>query len=185
MGGDREPAAAKAAAVASSDRKKLDRQASSKGEEPALTQMPNNAEKTVDAAASSRPADASEEANDVVEGEAHPDLDEQLANLEIEEHSEDEPAPSYTDGPLTEEPSNIQSSTQSQQQKSNKLRSAWSEVKHFAGGLITHPYEATKHFTILRHSHGLVYYQGPTTNIAITIFTSKPLPANRKLWLQK
>ncbi|OTA37363.1 hypothetical protein BTJ68_03118 [Hortaea werneckii EXF-2000] len=68
----------------------------------------------------------------------------------------------------------MQSSSQSQLQKSNKLRSAWSEVKHFAGGLITHPYEATKHFTILRHSHGLVYYQGPTTNIAITIFTSNP-----------
>ncbi|RMZ22963.1 hypothetical protein D0859_13002 [Hortaea werneckii] len=164
MGGDREPAAAKAAAVASSDRTKVDRQASSKGGEPALKQTPSNAKVTVDAGASARPADASQEANDVVEGEAHPDLDEQLANLEIEEHSEDEP---------------------SQLQKSNKLRSAWSEVKHFAGGLITHPYEATKHFTILRHSHGLVYYQGPTTNIAITIFTSKPLPANRKLWLQK
>ncbi|KAI7356365.1 hypothetical protein KC354_g10478 [Hortaea werneckii] len=185
MGGDREPAAAKAAAVASSDRTKVDRQASSKGGEPAFKQTPSNAKVTVDAGASARPADASQEANDVVEGEAHPDLDEQLANLEIEEHSEDEPVPSYTDGPLTEEPSNMQSSSQSQLQKSNKLRSAWSEVKHFAGGLITHPYEATKHFTILRHSHGLVYYQGPTTNIAITIFTSKPLPANRKLWLQK
>ncbi|RMY07789.1 hypothetical protein D0868_05165 [Hortaea werneckii] len=155
MGGDWEPAAAKAAAV------------------------------TVDAGAPARPADASQEANDVVEGEAYPDLDEQLANLEIEEHSEDEPGPSYTDGPLTEEPNSMQSSSQSQQQKPNKLRSAWSDVKHFAGGLITHPYEATKHFTTLRHSHGLVYYQGPTTNIAITIFTSRPLPANRKLWLQK
>ncbi|KAI7603705.1 hypothetical protein KC346_g11763, partial [Hortaea werneckii] len=181
MGGDREPAAA----VASSDRKKLDRQASSKGEEPALKQTPSNAKVNVDAGASPLPADASQEASNLVEGEAHPDLDEQLANLEIEEHSEDEPPPSYTDGPLTEEPSNMQSSSQSRQQTSNKLRFAWSEVKHFAGGLITHPYEATKHFTILRHSHGLVYYQGPTTNIAITIFTSKPLPADRKLWLQK
>ncbi|KAI7351954.1 hypothetical protein KC320_g4739, partial [Hortaea werneckii] len=185
MGGDREPAAAKAAAVASSDRKKLDRQASSKGEKPALEQTPSKAKVTADAGASPRPANAWQEASDLVEGEAHPDLDEQLANLEIEEHSEDEPPPSYTDGPLTEEPSNMQSSSQSRQQTSNKLRSAWSEVKHFAGGLITHPYEATKDFTILRHSHGLVYYQGPTTNIAITIFTSKPLPANRKLWLQK
>ncbi|RMY65950.1 hypothetical protein D0862_15236 [Hortaea werneckii] len=180
--GDREPAAAKAAAVDSSDRKKLNREASSKGEKSGLKQTPSNAKTS---GAPIRPPDASQEANDVVEGEAHPDLDEQLANLEIEEHSEDEPVPSYTDGPLTEEPNNMQSSSQSQQQKPNKLRSAWSDVKHFAGGLITHPYEATKHFTILRHSHGLVYYQGPKTNIAITIFTSRPLPANRKLWLQK
>ncbi|RMY61753.1 hypothetical protein D0865_00820 [Hortaea werneckii] len=185
MAGDQEPATAKAAAVASSDRRKLDREASSKGEKPALKQTPSNAKVAVDDKAPARPADASQEVNDVVEGEAHPDLDEQLANLEIEEHSEDEPVPSYTDGQLTEEPNSMQPSSQSQQQKSNKLRSAWSDVKHFAGGLITHPYEATKHFTILRHSHGLVYYQGPTTNIAITIFTSRPLPANRKLWLQK
>lgn len=185
MGGDREPAAAKAAAVTSSDPGKLGREASSKGEKPALKQTPSDAKAAVVAGPPARPADTSQETNDVVEGEANPDLDEQLANLEIEEHSEDEPVPSYTDGPLTEEPNNLQSSSQSQQQKPNKLRSAWSDVKHFAGGLITHPYEATKHFTILRHSHGLVYYQGPTTNIAITIFTSRPLPANRKLWLQK
>lgn len=34
---------------------------------------------------------------------------------------------------------------------------AYREARHFAGGLISHPYEHTKHYTVLRHSHGLVF----------------------------
>lgn len=67
----------------------------------------------------------------------------------------------------------------------SKFRAALQDVRHFAGGLIAHPYESTKHYSILRHSHGLVYYSGPTTNLAITIFADRELPADRTLWLQR
>ncbi|KAK0630870.1 hypothetical protein B0T17DRAFT_590250 [Bombardia bombarda] len=66
-------------------------------------------------------------------------------------------------------------------------QSALSETRHFAGGLIPHPTESTKHFTILRHSPALVFYRGPTTSVAITIFSAPkhPLPADRTIWLQQ
>ncbi|KAK8216736.1 hypothetical protein M8818_001699 [Zalaria obscura] len=67
----------------------------------------------------------------------------------------------------------------------SKLRSAFEEARHFAGGLIPHPSESTKHFSVLRHSHGLVYYKGPATNVAVTIFSSNSLPSDRRIWLQK
>ncbi|KZF21459.1 hypothetical protein L228DRAFT_153752 [Xylona heveae TC161] len=66
----------------------------------------------------------------------------------------------------------------------SKWKHAMEEARHFAGGLVTHPHESTKHFTILRHSHGLVFYKGPSTSLAITIFSDQPLPADRRLWLQ-
>jgi len=65
------------------------------------------------------------------------------------------------------------------------LKSAFEEVRQFAGGLVSHPYESTKHYSILRHSHGLVYYSGPFTNLAITIFSDRELPPDRTLWLQR
>ncbi|ORY63365.1 uncharacterized protein BCR38DRAFT_436676 [Pseudomassariella vexata] len=64
-------------------------------------------------------------------------------------------------------------------------KTALDETIHFAGGLISHPFESTKHFSILRHSSGLVFYRGPTTSITITIFADAPLPADRSLWLQR
>ncbi|KAI5855104.1 hypothetical protein GGS23DRAFT_608221 [Durotheca rogersii] len=64
-------------------------------------------------------------------------------------------------------------------------KAAVDETIYFAGGLISHPFESTKHYTILRHSAGLVMYRGPSTSIAITIFADKPLPADRSLWLQR
>ena len=67
---------------------------------------------------------------------------------------------------------------------SSKWKTAYQNTKHFAGGLISHPFESTKHFSILRHSHGLVFYRGPLTNVAVTIFSDQPLPADRTLWLQ-
>ena len=67
---------------------------------------------------------------------------------------------------------------------SNQIQKAYQEAKFFAGGLISHPYESTKHFTILRHSHGLVFYQGSNTTLAISIFSDGPLPEDRTLWLQ-
>ncbi|RVX67170.1 hypothetical protein B0A52_08604 [Exophiala mesophila] len=65
------------------------------------------------------------------------------------------------------------------------LKTAMQDVRHFAGGLINHPYEATKHYSILRHSHGLVYYSGPYTSLAITIFSDRGIPPDRTLWLQR
>ncbi|GAD98595.1 hypothetical protein NFIA_113840 [Paecilomyces variotii No. 5] len=61
---------------------------------------------------------------------------------------------------------------------------AYQEARHFAGGLINHPTESTKHFTILRHSHGIVFYQGSSTSLAISIFSDGPLPPDRTIWLQ-
>ncbi|KIW63967.1 hypothetical protein PV04_08927 [Phialophora macrospora] len=67
----------------------------------------------------------------------------------------------------------------------SKFASALQDVRHFAGGLINHPYESTKHYTILRHSIGIVYYTGSSTNLAITIFSDRELPPDRTLWLQR
>ncbi|KAK0710853.1 hypothetical protein B0H67DRAFT_491087, partial [Lasiosphaeris hirsuta] len=66
-------------------------------------------------------------------------------------------------------------------------QAALSETRHFAGGLMPHPTESTKHFTILRHSPALVFYRGPTTSIEITIFSAAkyPLPPDRTIWLQQ
>ncbi|RAK97292.1 LipA and NB-ARC domain protein [Aspergillus ibericus CBS 121593] len=61
---------------------------------------------------------------------------------------------------------------------------AYHEARHFLGGLITHPTESTKAITILRHSHGVVFYRGSTTSVTISIFSTTPLPADRTLWLQ-
>ncbi|KAK4249675.1 hypothetical protein C7999DRAFT_12538 [Corynascus novoguineensis] len=71
--------------------------------------------------------------------------------------------------------------------KSNFVQTALAEARHFAGGLIPHPTESTKHYTILRHSPPLIFYRGPSTSVEITIFSSPdhPLPADRTLWLQQ
>jgi len=53
-----------------------------------------------------------------------------------------------------------------------------------AGGIIYHPAESTEHYSILRHSHGLVFYQGTNTSIAVSVFADTPLPPNRTFWLQ-
>ncbi|KAK4034394.1 hypothetical protein C8A01DRAFT_49203 [Parachaetomium inaequale] len=67
------------------------------------------------------------------------------------------------------------------------VQTALAEARHFAGGLIPHPTESTKHYTILRHSPPLIFYRGPSTSVEITIFSSPnhPLPADRTLWLQQ
>jgi hypothetical protein len=66
----------------------------------------------------------------------------------------------------------------------SSMQKAFQEARHFAGGLISHPIESTKHFSILRHSHGLVFYQGLNTTLAISIFADAPLPPGVTLWLQ-
>lgn len=64
------------------------------------------------------------------------------------------------------------------------IHKAYGEARHFLGGLIAHPTESNRHFTILRHSHGVVFYRGSTTTITISIFSDAPLPPDRTLWLQ-
>lgn len=64
------------------------------------------------------------------------------------------------------------------------IHKAYSETRYFLGGLITHPAESNRHFTMLRHSHGVVFYRGSTTTVAISIFSDTPLPPDRTLWLQ-
>lgn len=67
---------------------------------------------------------------------------------------------------------------------SSNMQKAFQEARHIAGGLISHPFESTKHYSVLRHSHGLVFYQGPDTTLAISIFADTPLPTDLTLWLQ-
>ncbi|KAJ5893182.1 hypothetical protein N7504_009873 [Penicillium tannophilum] len=64
------------------------------------------------------------------------------------------------------------------------VQKAYGEARHFLGGLINHPTESNKHVTILRHSHGLVFYRGDSTSVAISIFSDTPLPPDRTIWLQ-
>ncbi|KAI6711867.1 hypothetical protein JHW43_005620 [Diplocarpon mali] len=78
----------------------------------------------------------------------------------------------------------IRSSTTALQSSTSFVQQAFREARHFAGGLINHPTESTNHFTILRHSHGLVFYQGVGTTLAISIFADQPLPPSRTIWLQ-
>ena len=87
--------------------------------------------------------------------------------------------PSTPVTPLTPTTTNSSSSSQT------KFVSVLQGVRHFAGGLISHPYESTRHYSILRHSVGIVYYSGSSTNLAITIFSDRELPHDRTLWLQR
>ncbi|KAA8645422.1 hypothetical protein EYZ11_011803 [Aspergillus tanneri] len=64
------------------------------------------------------------------------------------------------------------------------VQKAYGEARHFLGGLITHPTESNKHYTILRHSHGVIFYRGSTTSVAVSIFSDSTLPTDRTLWLQ-
>ncbi|KAJ5175760.1 uncharacterized protein N7482_001637 [Penicillium canariense] len=64
------------------------------------------------------------------------------------------------------------------------VQKAYGEARHFLGGLISHPTESNKHTTILRHSHGLVFYRGNSTSVAVSIFSDAPLPQDRTIWLQ-
>lgn len=74
-------------------------------------------------------------------------------------------------------------------EKRSMLKTALDETRYFAGGLTTRPHESTKHYTILRHSSSLIFYRGPSTSVAITIFSSSqpetPLPPDRTIWLQQ
>lgn len=68
---------------------------------------------------------------------------------------------------------------------SSRWKTVLDETVYFAGGLISHPFESTKHYSILRHSAALVYYKGPSTNVTITVFGDSMPPADRSFWIQR
>ncbi|OBS17702.1 hypothetical protein FPOA_09435 [Fusarium poae] len=77
-------------------------------------------------------------------------------------------------------------STQEEQPRdSSKWKAALGEAQYFAGGLISHPAESNKHFSIIRHSHALIWYRGPATSVPITILSDEPLPPTRTIWMQQ
>lgn len=63
-------------------------------------------------------------------------------------------------------------------------KAALDEAQYVAGGLVGRPAESTRHYTIIRHSHVLVWYRGPSTSVTITVLADEPVPASRRLWLQ-
>jgi hypothetical protein len=96
--------------------------------------------------------------------------------------SDDEIAPPLPARPVFE-------TKEAENSKDAKEKSVWQtafdETRYFAGGLISHPYESTKHFSIIRHTNGLVWYRGPSTSVAITILSDGALPPGRSIWLQR
>ncbi|RGP78424.1 riboflavin kinase [Fusarium longipes] len=77
------------------------------------------------------------------------------------------------------------SSQEEQPKDSSKWKAALGEAQYFAGGLISHPAESNKHFSIIRHSHALIWYRGPATSVPITILSDEPLPPTRTIWMQQ
>ncbi|KXJ97632.1 hypothetical protein Micbo1qcDRAFT_192040 [Microdochium bolleyi] len=100
------------------------------------------------------------------------------------------------DSQFHDDPSPSASSATSSASAKPFWKTAIDETIYFAGGLISHPAESTRHYTVLRHSPGLIYYKGPSTRVTITIFSDDddndnnnsdgqgPL-AGRTLWLQR
>lgn len=64
-------------------------------------------------------------------------------------------------------------------------KSALGEAQYFASGLISHPSESTRHYSIIRHTRALIWYSGPSTSVSITILSDEPLPSQRTLWMQQ
>ncbi|KAI2623945.1 hypothetical protein GGS26DRAFT_583563 [Hypomontagnella submonticulosa] len=92
--------------------------------------------------------------------------------------------------PLVSSPSEIsQNSGVETPETLSSSRSIWktavNETIYFAGGLISHPFESTKHYSILRHSPAVVLYRGSSTSVTVSVFADEPLPADRSFWLQR
>ncbi|GJN67723.1 riboflavin kinase [Purpureocillium lilacinum] len=94
-------------------------------------------------------------------------------------------APSPNASFLCAAPSSPSSSTASQASKPSRWKAAFTEAQYVAGGLVSRPAESTRHYSIIRHSHALVWYRGPSTSVSVTILADEPLPPGRKLWLQE
>lgn len=117
----------------------------------------------------------------IEEGQIIDDFDEQLENL----HLDSEPTASDAVPGAFDEGAGSETASKKPSRVKAVLGTALNEAVHFAVGLVSHPYEATRHYSVLRHSLGQLYYRGPTTSVAITVFSDQPLSPDRKLWLQK
>ncbi len=98
------------------------------------------------------------------------------------------PTPSLPSRPPTlAGPSPAGGATTATQKEPSIWKTALDETRFFAGGLLPRPFVSTKHYTVLRHSAGLVMYRGPTTNVVVTLFSTPdhPVPADRTVWLQR
>ncbi|KAH8586140.1 hypothetical protein B0O99DRAFT_748541 [Bisporella sp. PMI_857] len=110
-------------------------------------------------------------------------LQRQLEDLSIEEGRRSSNTGSYhpkppsltvvTGVPLPEQP-----------RDQHHRHSRYSPLIIFRRGIIHHPSESTDNYTILRHSHGLVFYQGTTTSVAVSVFSGNPLTTNGTYWLK-
>lgn len=58
-------------------------------------------------------------------------------------------------------------------------------AQYFASGLIAHPCESNRHFSIIRHTSALIWYSGPSTSVSISVLSDEPLPPARTLWMQQ
>ncbi|ROT38168.1 hypothetical protein SODALDRAFT_278999 [Sodiomyces alkalinus F11] len=105
-------------------------------------------------------------------------------------HHDQQPQVALAQGPPTTRPdlpttTSAPPITKDDAKGKNIFQHAFDETVFFAGGLIPHPVESTRHYSILRHSPALVWYRGPSTSVAITIFSDRPLPPDRSFWLQR
>ncbi|KAF4119421.1 FAD synthase [Geosmithia morbida] len=80
---------------------------------------------------------------------------------------------------------NVAQQEDDQVKPQSRWNAALGEAQYFAGGLITRPAESTRHHTIIRHSHALVWYRGPSTSVSITILSDTELPSTRTIWIQQ
>ncbi|KAM0324428.1 hypothetical protein ACHAQA_008210 [Verticillium albo-atrum] len=110
-----------------------------------------------------------------------------LARRDQEQHSNVSQAPALPVRPelLTAASEPVTATSQSASKEKNIFQTAFDETVFFAGGLIPHPSESTRHYSILRHSPALIWYRGPSTTVTITIFSDAPLPPTRSIWLQR
>lgn len=70
-------------------------------------------------------------------------------------------------------------------QPDSMWKSAFGEAQYFASGLISHPSESTRHYSVIRHTRALIWYAGPSTSLSVTILSDEPLPPTRTLWMQQ
>ncbi|KAL7791575.1 hypothetical protein V8C37DRAFT_142272 [Trichoderma ceciliae] len=70
-------------------------------------------------------------------------------------------------------------------QPDSAWKSAIGSAQYFASGLISHPSESTRHYSIIRHTRALIWYSGPSTSVSITILSDESLPPIRTLWMQQ
>ena len=102
-------------------------------------------------------------------------------------HAHTAPISTNANAALPALPPRPQPATSAPDQEKTLWQSALSETKHFASGLIPHPTESNKYYTIVRHSAPLIFYRGPATSVAISVLSrpDHPLPPDRSLWLQQ